>query len=117
MLVKNIQIKIREGGARVTRPQRLLSRMSSEWNHTGSTIHGTTLPQWIVDAFYEGVLTQERARALNHNYIGTERLLLGLLLQEDATGVKVLSKLGVNPEQVRVEIYYLLRTDEHGTPN
>jgi hypothetical protein len=41
------------------------------------------------------------ARALNHIYIGTEHLLLGLLAVEDGVAAKVLANLGVLPEKVR----------------
>jgi len=43
----------------------------------------------------------EEARALEHNYIGTEHILLGLLLESDGIAAKVLANLGVNIEEVR----------------
>ncbi len=45
-------------------------------------------------------LAQEEALRLNHNYIGTEHLLLGLVKEENGVAVKVLRELGVEPEQV-----------------
>src|SRR5438552_4133840 len=44
---------------------------------------------------------QAEARALKHNYIGTEHLLLGLLLVEDGVAAKALSALEVTAEDVR----------------
>jgi Clp amino terminal domain, pathogenicity island component len=41
-------------------------------------------------------LAQEEARMLNHNYIGTGHLLLGLIRQGDNVAVKVLDKLGAD---------------------
>lgn len=45
-------------------------------------------------------LAQEEAQRLNHNYIGTEHLLLGLVLEENGVAKKVLLGLGVDPRQV-----------------
>ena len=43
----------------------------------------------------------EEARALEHNYIGTEHILLGLLRETDGNAAKVLTNLGVKPDDVR----------------
>jgi D-arabinose 1-dehydrogenase-like Zn-dependent alcohol dehydrogenase len=43
----------------------------------------------------------EEARALEHNYIGSEHILLGLLRETDGNAAKVLTNLGVKPEDVR----------------
>lgn len=53
----------------------------------------------------------EEARALNHNYVGTEHILLGLLREEEGVARVVLNNLGVEVEQVRVEVKNLLGTD------
>ncbi len=45
-------------------------------------------------------LAQEEAQRLNHNYIGTEHLLLGLMKEENGVASKVLIELGVEPSQV-----------------
>ncbi len=45
-------------------------------------------------------LAQEEALRLNHNYIGTEHLLLGLVREENGVAVKVLRELGIEPGQV-----------------
>jgi ATP-dependent Clp protease ATP-binding subunit ClpC len=50
------------------------------------------------------VLAQEEARALRHNYIGTEHLLLGLLREEEGIAARVLESLGVTIESVRVQV-------------
>jgi ATP-dependent Clp protease ATP-binding subunit ClpC len=50
------------------------------------------------------VLAQEEARALRHNYIGTEHLLLGLLREEEGIAARVLESLGVTIERVRVQV-------------
>ncbi len=47
------------------------------------------------------ILAQEEARGLNHNYIGTEHLLLGLVREREGVGAKVLGNLGVELSKVR----------------
>ena len=46
----------------------------------------------------------EEARSLNHNYVGTEHLLLGLLREEDGIAAEVLMNLGQKLEDVRAEV-------------
>ncbi len=50
----------------------------------------------------------EEARNLNHNYVGTEHLLLGLLREHDGVAAQVLMNLGLKLEQVREEVLNLL---------
>lgn len=50
------------------------------------------------------VLAQEESRLLNHNYIGTEHILLGLIHQGEGIAAQVLKSLGVELDQVRLEI-------------
>src|SRR5262245_53101499 len=50
----------------------------------------------------------EEARELNHNYIGTEHLLLGLLREEEGVAAQVLMNLGLKVENVRQEVLHLL---------
>jgi hypothetical protein len=50
------------------------------------------------------VLAQEEARLLNHNYIGTEHLLLGLIHEGDGIAAKALERLGVSLDVVRARV-------------
>ncbi|MCP4759925.1 MAG: ATP-dependent Clp protease ATP-binding subunit [Planctomycetes bacterium] len=50
----------------------------------------------------------EEARHLNHNYVGTEHLLLGLLREQDGVAAQVLMNLGVKLEDGREEVLNLL---------
>jgi ATP-dependent Clp protease ATP-binding subunit ClpC len=50
------------------------------------------------------VLAQEEARALGHNYIGTEHLLLGLLREEEGIAARTLETLGVTLDEVRAQV-------------
>ena len=52
----------------------------------------------------------EEALNLNHNYVGTEHLLLGLLKQPDSVAVQVLENLGINLIEVRKEVLKELET-------
>ena len=47
------------------------------------------------------VLAQEEARLLNHNYIGTEHILLGLIHEGEGVAAKALESLGISLEAVR----------------
>jgi hypothetical protein len=49
-------------------------------------------------------LASKEARALNHTYVGTEHILLGLLREGDGVAARVLKNLGVNIERTRQEI-------------
>ncbi len=50
----------------------------------------------------------EEARSLNHNYVGTEHILLGLLREADGIAAQVLMNLGLKLEDVRQEVLNLL---------
>jgi ATP-dependent Clp protease ATP-binding subunit ClpC len=50
------------------------------------------------------VLAQDEARALKHNYIGTEHLLLGLLREEEGVAARVLESLDITVEEVRTQV-------------
>jgi ATP-dependent Clp protease ATP-binding subunit ClpC len=50
----------------------------------------------------------EEARNLNHNYVGTEHLLLGLLREHEGVAAQVLMNLGLKLEEVREEVLNLL---------
>jgi ATP-dependent Clp protease ATP-binding subunit ClpC len=54
------------------------------------------------------VLAQEEARLLNHNYIGTEHILLGLIHEEEGVAARALTELGVSLEAIRVEVVEII---------
>jgi ATP-dependent Clp protease ATP-binding subunit ClpA len=55
-------------------------------------------------------LAVDEARRLNHHYIGTEHLLLGLMREGKGIAAGVLESLGVNLEKVRTQTIQVLRT-------
>jgi len=54
------------------------------------------------------VVAQDEARALGHNYIGTEHILLGLLREEEGLAARVLESLDVTAEEVRAQVKRLV---------
>ena len=61
------------------------------------------------------VLAQEEARALGHNYIGTEHILLGLLRVEGGVAAQVLEFLGTRLEEVRGKVVRIVGRGDAGT--
>ncbi len=53
-------------------------------------------------------LAQEEAQRFNHNYIGTEHLLLGLVREGDGVAAKVLANLGVELNKVRSAVEFII---------
>ncbi len=54
------------------------------------------------------VLAQDEARALKHNYIGTEHILLGLLREEEGLAARVLEQLDITVEEVRAQVAHIV---------
>jgi ATP-dependent Clp protease ATP-binding subunit ClpC len=54
------------------------------------------------------VLAQEEARLLNHNYIGTEHILLGLIHEGEGVAAKALESLGISLEAVRSQVVEII---------
>src|SRR5438876_8359160 len=61
------------------------------------------------------VLAQEEARALNHNYIGTEHILLGLLRERDGLAAGVLKTLDITLEETRAQVARIVGHGEEVT--
>ena len=58
------------------------------------------------------VLAQDEARSLNHNYIGTEHLLLGLITEGEGVAAKALESLDINKDAVRSAVIDLIGEGE-----
>src|SRR2546426_1147648 len=61
------------------------------------------------------VLAQDEARALKHNYIGTEHILLGLLREEEGLAARVLESLDITVERVRAQVVRIVGSGEEVT--
>ncbi|HUV85609.1 MAG TPA: ATP-dependent Clp protease ATP-binding subunit [bacterium] len=57
----------------------------------------------------------EESGLLNHNYVGTEHLLLGIIREGESVAVKVLTHLNVDPDDLRLEVISSLGTGEKTT--
>lgn len=55
-------------------------------------------------------LSIAEARNLNHNYVGTEHLLLGLIKEGEGVAARILHELGINIEKARQEVYNMLNS-------
>ena len=62
-------------------------------------------------------LAQEEAQRFNHNYIGTEHILLGLVRETDGVAAKVLSNLGVELTKVRSAVEFIIGRGERTSPS
>jgi len=61
-------------------------------------------------------LAQEEAQRFNHNYIGTEHILLGLARETDGVAARVLSGLGVELSKVRSAVEFIIGRGERPSP-
>jgi ATP-dependent Clp protease ATP-binding subunit ClpC len=57
-------------------------------------------------------LAQEEARRFNHNYIGTEHILLGLVREEEGMAARVLSNLGIGLNKIRAAVEFIIGRGE-----
>jgi|ERR687892_366276 ATP-dependent Clp protease ATP-binding subunit ClpC len=62
------------------------------------------------------VLAQEESRMLNHNYIGTEHLLLGLLHEGEGVGAQALESMGISLERVRRQVEEIIGQGQSTPP-
>jgi ATP-dependent Clp protease ATP-binding subunit ClpA len=72
-------------------------------------VHGGSMFERFSDRARRAVVSaQEEARRLQHNYIGTEHLLLGLLAVQGGVAFKVLERFGISQDGVREEVVTLI---------
>lgn len=74
------------------------------------------IEQLTDDARQTTILTQEEARRLSHNWVGTEHLLLGLLRHQDAFAARALIALGVTLEDAREQVDALIENSYKREP-
>ena len=61
-------------------------------------------------------LAQEEAQRFNHNYIGTEHILLGLARETDGVAARVLTSLGVELTKIRSAVEFIIGRGERPSP-
>jgi len=86
---------------------KILSELERFDKGISSTTETTKLPQ-TPPAKKVIEYAMEEARSLNHNYVGTEHLLIGLIRESDGVAAKVLTGLGLTLEAVRNEVKIVL---------
>ena len=59
------------------------------------------------------LIAQEEAKRLNHDYVGTEHILLGLIALGEGVAAQVLANLGVDLRRVRSEIEKIVGTGDN----
>ena len=62
------------------------------------------------------VLAQEEARMLNHDYIGTEHILLGLIREGEGVAARALESLGISQEAVRRQVEEIIGQGQRAPP-
>jgi len=60
------------------------------------------------------LLAKEEAKRFNHDYIGTEHLLLGLIREGEGVAAAVLMSLGLDPTKIRMEVEKLVQPGPSG---
>ncbi len=65
---------------------------------------GSVFERFTAHARQAIVLAQQEGRALGHNYLGTEHLLLGLIIEPECTAAQILHRFKMEPNQLRNDI-------------
>ncbi|MEM5773756.1 MAG: ATP-dependent Clp protease ATP-binding subunit, partial [Anaerolineaceae bacterium] len=99
---------LRELGLETDRVREMLERVSGYGEDTSGKIDLSAGVQQVLE------FAIEEARRLNHQYIGTEHLLLGLIRSTEGLAKEMFRKLGVTPEQIRRQTRRVM--EESSTP-
>jgi ATP-dependent Clp protease ATP-binding subunit ClpC len=83
------------------------------WVLAGASKGGTGMFERLTDPAWRVLdLAQEEARMLNHNYIGTEHLLLGLIHEGEGVAAQALESLGISLQAVRQQVQEIIGQGE-----
>ncbi len=94
---------LRELGLDLGRVKEMVERITGIGRHIGGRIELAPGTEQVLQ------IAIEEARRMEHHYIGTEHLLLGLVRQEEGVGLTVLRRLGITPEQIRRQTSRILQ--------
>jgi ATP-dependent Clp protease ATP-binding subunit ClpC len=94
---------LRELGMEGDRVQEIVERMTGTGTYRGGKLDLSPGTQQVLE------FAVDEARRLNHHYIGTEHLLLGLVRYGEGVALDVLRKLGLTPEQIRRQTRRILQ--------
>ena len=81
-------------------------------DHSSEPARGDRFDKFTDGARRVLTLAQDEAFQLNHNYLGTEHLLLGLVRETDGTAARVLENLGVEAAKVRTSVDFIIGRGE-----
>jgi ATP-dependent Clp protease ATP-binding subunit ClpA len=94
-------------------PAQEVSQESKPTEETKKSWKETHLDKLNEQAHKVLALADEEARRFQHNYIGTEHLLLGLTRDQEGVAAQVLARLGVRLEQVRSAVEFIIGHGDH----
>ncbi len=106
-----------EASAEISDPGRLFEQFMSWLRQKSSIISPAAVrdrfDRFTIPARHVLSLAQDEARQFQHNYIGTEHLLLGLIREGDDTASQVLTNMGIELEKVRTAVEHIIGKGDH----
>ncbi len=106
-----------EANAEINDPGRLFEQFMNWLRQKSSTISPASVrdrfDRFTAPARHALSLAQEEARQFQHNYVGTEHLLLGLIREGDGIAALVLTNLGVELDKVRAAVEHIIGKGDH----
>lgn len=88
--------------------QRMERKMEGIWRKRNQSHQEDRFDQFDEDARRVLALAQEEAQRFQHNFMGTEHLLLGLIRLEESTAMQVLKRLDIEPLKIRSAIEFII---------
>ncbi|MEM8805046.1 MAG: Clp protease N-terminal domain-containing protein [Cyanobacteria bacterium P01_G01_bin.38] len=105
--IENIFFTENAGGKMMSNPGSMLEQFTSKVAQVMRFIRldeGKIFDKFTPHAIQVIMLAQEESRRLKHNFVGTEQILLGLILEESGFASQLLKTVGVSLKAARVEI-------------
>jgi ATP-dependent Clp protease ATP-binding subunit ClpA len=109
MKTETLQVLSQAKSSRISEiTQRMERKMEDFWRKRHQPQRENRFDQFDEDARKVLALAQEEAQRFQHNYMGTEHLLLGLIRLEESTAMQVLKRLGIEPLKIRSAIEFII---------
>lgn len=86
--------------------QQEVEQLIGKGESTNQTIHYTPRAKKVIE------LSMDEARKLNHSYVGTEHILLGLIREGEGVAARVFNNLGVSLNKARQQVLQLLGSND-----
>ncbi|MBP7601451.1 MAG: ATP-dependent Clp protease ATP-binding subunit ClpC, partial [Thermoflexales bacterium] len=97
---------LRELGARPERVSEMVERMTGAGRRAGGKLELTPRTKQVLE------FAVDEARKLNHSFIGTEHILLGLIRQGDGVAIDVLKQLTITADRIRRETLRAIQQEQ-----